>query len=181
MMKTHRRWAGATAVLASALACGPAEEAPDRSSRFAPIQAGEAAPDYMAVGLDGDTVRLTDLRGEVLVLNVWATWCHPCREEMPALQALHETYRDRGLRVVGVSIDGRSSSGLIPGFLEEVGVTFPILVDPQERVVRSFTTIGVPETFLIGRDGTFLHRQVGPFDPLAPEYRARIDAALEAT
>ncbi len=147
-------------------------------SRFRPLQAGEPVPAYAAVDLAGDTLALADLRGEVVVLNLWATWCHPCREEMPALQRLHETYRDRGLRVLGVSIDGRSSAELIPGFLEEVGVTFPILRDPEERVVRAFTTMGVPETFLIGRDGTLLHRWIGAFDPMAPEHRARVEAAL---
>lgn len=174
------RWAsGPLLLLAAGLSAACADGGGEAGgSRFRPLQAGEPVPAYAAVDLAGDTLALADLRGEVVVLNLWATWCHPCREEMPALQRLHETYGDRGLRILGVSIDGRSSAELIPGFLEEVGVTFPILRDPEERVVRAFTTMGVPETFLIGRDGTLLHRWIGAFDPMAPEHRARVESAL---
>jgi cytochrome c biogenesis protein CcmG, thiol:disulfide interchange protein DsbE len=166
--------------LAMALAaCGGGGDAgADGGSRFSPLRTGSPAPAYAAVDMAGDSVRLSDFDGDVVLLNLWATWCHPCREEMPALQALHEAFGDQGLHVVGVSIDGRSSADMIPGFLEEVGVTFRILRDPEERVVRSFTTMGVPETFLIGRDGTLLHRWVGAFDPMADEHRARVEAAL---
>lgn len=168
--------------LAMALAaCGGGEDGSagaDGGGRFSPLRTGSPAPAYAAVDMAGDSVRLSDFAGEVVLLNLWATWCHPCREEMPALQALHEAFRDQGLHVVGVSIDGRSSADMIPGFLEEVGVTFRILRDPEERVVRSFTTMGVPETFLIGRDGTLLHRWVGAFDPMSDEHRSRVEAAL---
>lgn len=166
-------WMGALLLAA----CGGSEGG-DPPSRFRPLAVGDPAPAYQAVSLAGDTVRLAELRGEVVVLNVWATWCHPCREEMPALQRLHEELGPLGVRVVGVSVDGRSSAHLVPTFLEEVGVTFDILRDPEERVVRAFTTIGVPETFLIGRDGVVLHRWIGPFDPLEPVHRARVEAAL---
>lgn len=172
-------WWRMTPLVVALAACGGGDGADAGSgSRFAPLRAGSEVPAYAAVDLAGDSVRLSELEGNVVVLNLWATWCHPCREEMPALQTLHETYRDEGLQVVGVSIDGRSSAELIPGFLDEVGVTFRILRDPEERVVRSFTTMGVPETFLIGRDGTLLHRWVGAFDPMADEHRQRIEAAL---
>jgi len=167
-----------TGVVLAGCADGPEGGGSGQAGRFTPLRAGAPAPAYAAVDLAGDSLSLSDLRGEVIVLNLWATWCHPCREEMPALQALHERFSGEGLHVVGVSIDGRSSADLIPGFLEEVGVTFRILRDPQERVVRAFTTMGVPETFLIGRDGTLLHRWVGAFDPLAPEHVERIEAAL---
>lgn len=177
------RGVGPLGVLVMALAaCGGGDGSDAASggtgSRFTPLRTGSPAPAYTAVDMAGDSVRLADFEGEVVVLNLWATWCHPCREEMPALQALHEAYREEGLHVVGVSIDGRSSADLIPGFLDEVGVTFRILRDPEERVVRSFTTMGVPETFLIGRDGTLLHRWVGAFDPMADEHRERVEAAL---
>jgi len=160
-------------------ACGGDEAAPG-ASRFRTLQSGDPAPAWAAPTLAGDTVRLTDLRGEVVILNIWATWCHPCREEMPALQRVHEALESRGLRVVGVSIDGRTSAPLIPAFLEQVGVTFPILHDPEERIVRQFSTLGVPETFLIDGEGILLHRWVGAFDPLEPPHLARIEAALGA-
>lgn len=175
------RWMAWSPLVVALAACGggdPGDAGAGEGSRFSPLRTGSPVPAYAAVDMAGDSVRLADFAGEVVVLNLWATWCHPCREEMPSLQALHEAYADQGLHVVGVSIDGRSSADLIPGFLEEVGVTFRILRDPEERVVRSFTTMGVPETFLIGRDGTLLHRWVGAFDPMAEPHRARVEAAL---
>jgi len=96
---------------------------------------------------------------------------------MPGLQELHERYGDR-VRVVGVSIDRPGSSAQIRGFLEDVGVGFEILHDPEERIVRSFTTIGVPETFLIDAEGTVRHRWVGQYAPLSDENVAILEGVL---
>ncbi len=123
---------------------------------------GSPAPEYSATALDGEAVSLADHEGRVVLLNVWATWCPPCREEIPALQELHERYVARGLDVVGVSIDGRGERDNIPAFLDGFGVSYPIWLDPAERVTSVFRTQGVPTTFLIGRDGTLLWRHVGP-------------------
>jgi peroxiredoxin len=128
--------------------------------------------------LAGDTVRLADLHGDAVLLNVWATWCPPCREEMPGLQALHATYGDRGLRVLGVSVDSRGAESAIRGFTADHGITFTILHDPSETVSRQFRTTGVPETFLIDRDGRIVHRWIGAFDPEAPDVAERIETVL---
>ena len=120
----------------------------------------------------------TELRGKVVLLNVWATWCVPCRREMPALQALSRELGGQGLRVVGVSIDGADARGDVEAFVQEAGVGFTILLDPGERVVRTFQTIGLPESFLVARDGTLLFRWRGPFDPSSPENRRRVVEAL---
>jgi cytochrome c-type biogenesis protein len=99
---------------------------------------------------------------------------------MPALQRIHEDYVDRGLQVVGVSIDGTYSKDAIARFVARHGITFPILHDAGQSVVTAFRTVGVPETFLIDQDGTIAARFVGEFDPTAESVRASIEALLAA-
>lgn len=147
--------AGAAALLLALAGCGA-------ETRVAPPVVGNPAPAYAAVGMGGDSVSLAGLRGRVVLLNVWATWCHPCREEIPALQQLHERYASRGLELVGVSVDTRSDRGAVADFAREYGMTYAVWLDPEERVSSTFRTLGVPSTFLIGRDGTILWKHVGP-------------------
>lgn len=165
-----RRAASALAVLAALAGCG---EAPGKVAAV-----GSPAPAYAAPTLEGDTLSLAELRGQVVLLNIWATWCPPCREEMPALEALQREYRDQGLRVVGVSIDTPSAAGDVRSFVEQHGLTFTILHDAQEQATRTFRTAGVPESYLIGRDGTLLKRWIGMIQPDAPGVRDPIRAAL---
>jgi peroxiredoxin len=139
---------------------------------------GQPAPAFAAAVLDGDSLSLADLKGEVVLLNIWATWCPPCREEMPALEALAKEYRDAGLHVVGVSIDAASATKEVRDFARQVGVTFTILLDPSERVSSTFRTTGVPETFLIGRDGVLLKRWIGKIDPASASVRDPVIDAL---
>jgi cytochrome c biogenesis protein CcmG, thiol:disulfide interchange protein DsbE len=160
------------ALTALALGCAP------DTDRFRPLQAGDPAPAFAASMPGGDTVSLGALRGDPVLLNVWATWCPPCREEMPALQVLHETYGPRGLRVIGVSVDSRGAESAIRSFTADHGITFTILHDPAEAVSRQFRINGVPETFLIDADGRIAHRWIGAFDPLADDATRRIEAAL---
>lgn len=140
---------------------------------YRPLQAGDPVPDFSATTLAGDSVAIAALDGVVL-LNVWATWCPPCREEMPGLQALHEQFGDRGLHVVGVTIDSAMDANAVQRFLDELGITFLILHDPADRVSRQFRTAGVPETFLIDRDGLLVHRWIGRFDPLSADVVERV-------
>lgn len=147
---------------------------------FLPAQA-EQAPAYAATQLDGGgELSLDELRGEVVLLNGWATWCHPCREEMPLLEQLQQEYGDQGLQVVGVSIDRAGSEARIKEFANEVGVTFTLLSDPKNSFARTFRTSGVPETMLIGRDGELLYRWKGPLEGGVDD-RAIIESALEGT
>ena len=147
---------------------------------FRPLASGDPAPDFGAPVFDGDSLHLASLRGRPVLLNVWATWCPPCREEMPALQALHEELGPRGLRVVGVSVDSRGSEDTIRRFLEEGGYTFTILHDASDAVSRQFRTIGVPESFLIDGEGRVVRRWIGKFDPLAEDVVRDIEALLPA-
>lgn len=158
----------------TALAC----ERPDPAAIRA-IQAGDPAPDYAAATLAGDTISLAGLRGEAVMLNVWATWCIPCREEMPLLEQLHREYSGDGLRVMGVSIDDAGMRAGIEEFVAEHGLTFTILHDPAERVSRVFRARAVPETYLIDRDGQLVRRWIGKFDPMTEDVRRDVLRALE--
>ncbi|MBM4194581.1 MAG: TlpA family protein disulfide reductase [Gemmatimonadetes bacterium] len=126
------------------------------------IAVGAPAPDYATHSLAGDSVSLTALKGKTVLLNVWATWCHPCRDEIPQLEALHQQYKDRGLEVVGVSVDVDGMQDGIRSFMTDFKMTYPVWLDPAERVSAQFRTIGVPETFLIDRIGTIRWRKIGP-------------------
>jgi cytochrome c biogenesis protein CcmG, thiol:disulfide interchange protein DsbE len=148
------------------------------TDRYRPLQAGDPAPVYGAPDLAGDTVALTMLRGHAVLLNIWATWCAPCREEMPELQVLHERYAERGLRILGVSIDERGSEDPIRYFIDDYGLSFTVLHDPAEAVSRQFRTNGVPETFLIDTHGRIAHRWIGRFEPLSDDAVRRVENAL---
>lgn len=124
------------------------------------------APDFTVVTLDGDTLRSAELGGRVVVVNFWATWCGPCRLEMPSLQSLHEDRADDGVLVVGLSTD-LGSVGPIREYVDERDITFPIARATNDHR-RAFGGIqGIPTTFLIDRTGVVRHRVVGYFTPPA--------------
>lgn len=135
-------------------------------------------PTLDAITLDGDSVALTDLRGEVVLLNVWATWCVPCRKEAPELQALHEQHRDRGLRVVGVTVDNRGVEDQIHQFIEQHGMTYDIWWDPDGSAIAEFGAAGVPLTVLLDRDGRVTWRHLGAFHADDPGLREAIRTTL---
>jgi len=139
---------------------------------------GNPAPDWEGFTADGERVPLARLRGQVVLLNVWATWCAPCLREMPGLQALQAHFAGRPFTVVGASVDRRSAKGEVVRFADELGITFPILLDPDQMVMSRFRTIGVPETFLIDADGIIQHRWIGEFDPMQPDVLTRVEALL---
>ena len=149
--------ASCAAALIALVACAGKESVPAR-----PPEVGQPAPHYSAVTLTGDSVSLEQLRGRAVLLNVWATWCHPCREEIPVLQALHVRYASRGLELVGVSVDGRGEEDTIREFATDYTMTYRLWLDPDERVQSTFLAIGVPATFLIDRAGVLRWRHVGP-------------------
>jgi peroxiredoxin len=142
-------------ILAAAVAAGGL--AFFAAGRLAPPEAvavGSRAPEFEARTLDGGSVRrLSDYRGSVLLLNVWATWCVPCQREMPSIEKLYREYAPRGFEVVAVSVDDASAVESIKRFAEEFGLSFEILHDPSGRILRTYQMIGVPESFLIDRRG----------------------------
>lgn len=142
----------ALAAAAALAAC--AEPAP-------PGAVGSEAPAFAARTLDGDTVTLADVDGRAILVNLWATWCAPCRRETPELQALHEAYHDDGLRVIGVSMDGPGARAAIDAFVEEYGVTYDIWWDPDEMATAAFGAAGLPTSYLLGGDGRIVWRRLG--------------------
>lgn len=136
------------------------------------------APSLAAVTLEGDSVSLAELRGAPVLLNVWATWCAPCRQEIPELQALHEQHAADGLRVIGVTVDSRSAAEDVRTFIEEFGMTYEVWWDPDQTSVSKFRAIGVPLTVLIGPEGRIRWRHLGVLKPDDPSLRDAIDALL---
>jgi peroxiredoxin len=125
---------------------------------------GTRAPNFRAVDVRTlDTVGLGDYRGEIMLLNVWATWCKPCEEEMPSMQRLHEALGPSGLKVVAVSIDKASSRHVLE-WVQQRNLTFDILHDQAGRIERIYQTTGVPESYIINRDGIIVKRVIGAFE-----------------
>lgn len=141
-----------------------------------PVTVGSPAPDFAARTLEPlpRTKRIADYEGSVVLLNIWATWCAPCREEMPSIQALHEAYGPSGLAVVAVSIDDPGSEQKIRDFVRQYGLTFEVLHDGPGTIRRDYQTTGVPETLVIGRDGVILRKVVGAADWNSPANHALI-------
>jgi cytochrome c biogenesis protein CcmG, thiol:disulfide interchange protein DsbE len=122
---------------------------------------GKAAPGFTLRTLDGSrTVRMSDLRGKVVVLNFWASWCADCRVEHPSLAAAWRRYQERGVVLLGVAFQDRGSASR--AFVAEVGGEWPQLADPDSRTALAFGVYGVPETFVVDPDGRIVFKQVGP-------------------
>lgn len=142
------------------------------------VAIGELVPRYATISLDGDSVSLEGLEGKVVLLNIWATWCHPCRTEIPQLRALHAQYQQQGLELVGISVDTDGTDDAIRSFMRDFDMTFPIWRDPDERISTQFRVVGVPATFLIDRQGVLRWRMTGPIAPGDTSLSAAIARAL---
>ncbi len=140
---------------------------------------GDQAPDVEVLTLAGDTVALGSFQGEPVLLNLWATWCGPCREETPYLQNLHDTYSERGLRVVGVSQDRGDSGSAIKAFIEEFGVAYTVLADPEMIATDRYGVIGLPATFLVDRDGTIRQVVMGVVTPESPTFESALRSIIQ--
>jgi cytochrome c-type biogenesis protein len=162
--------------VAAVAACAAGDES--TNGAFRPLDVGDAAPAYVSRTLDGDTIRLGGAR-EVTILNVWATWCTSCREEMADLEALSREFAGSGVRVIGVSVDGGNESR-VRRFAESEKLTFAVAHDPEQRVQQIYQVVGVPETFVVGKDGTVLFRYVGNIHPVLDSVRAVVSRATAA-
>jgi peroxiredoxin len=121
----------------------------------------QLAPDFSVVDLSGKTVRLSALRGRVVLVNVWTTWCPPCREEMPSMERLYRQLAGPDFELLAVSED-EGGLDAVRRFVEDLGVTFPVLYDPERQVGTRFGVWGYPETFVIDRSGYVVERVIGP-------------------
>ena len=171
-MAKSRQWGfvgGVVLVLALLLGAGWLAR-----DRFLPVEVGTRAPSFPATDLQGRPVRLEDLRGQVVLLNIWATWCGPCRDEMPSMERLHRELGPRGLKIVAVSVDAapgagapKAQSASQPGggdvaeFARQLGLTFTIWHDPSGQIQRTYRTTGVPESFIIDRNGVIQKKVIG--------------------
>lgn len=151
------------------------DQATDDQPADAMLEIGEIAPDFELVRLDGGTFSLRAQRGRVVLVNFWATWCEPCRDEMPDLQQLWEAYRNDGLLVVGVSLDAGDRS-LIEEFHQTFPVEYPLLLHGRAVAAQYGADHFVPSTFVIGRDGRILDRNVGAIT--RESFEDRIEALL---
>ena len=177
-MSTRNQWfivAGVVAVLAGGFWLAVTQ----LGDELFPIKIGGKAPDFSAVtlptgGLDAAaaasapaaavTKGIDDYEGDVVLLNIWATWCGPCRVEMPSMERLQKQLGPKGLRIVAVSVDDPGMEARIRAFNEELGLTFEILYDAPGAIRQVYQTTGVPETFIIGRDGRIRRRIIGADD-----------------
>jgi thiol-disulfide isomerase/thioredoxin len=194
----RQQWAlvlGVVAILAGVLWAGTHFM---RGDLF-PISVGEHAPEFSAVPLrepvypsaPGDTGftsrpvapgaaphTLASYKGQVVLLNIWATWCEPCRAEMPAIEQLHREFGPRGLKVVAVSVDRAGDEKLIGDFVRDFHLSFEILHDAPGEIQTAYQTTGVPETFILGRDGVIRKKVIGAADWSSPGNRALIAQLL---
>lgn len=141
-------------------------------------EVGHVAPDFTLKTLDGNTVRLSDLRGQkVVLINFWATWCPPCRLEMPTMQQIYAEYKTRGFEILAVNIesDARKEIG---DFAKELRLTFPIVLDPDMKVTRRFRIIGLPVSVLIDRQGIIRAKEIGYHDWTSKTSRKLVEALL---
>jgi len=144
---------------------------------------GTRAPEFHAATLDATPKprRIEDYRGSVVLLNVWATYCQPCIVEMPSIERLYHDYGPQGLRVVAVSVDDADKQTAIRDFVAAHALTFDILYDPSGGIEQTYQTTGVPETFIIGRDGVIRKKVIGASDWDSPGNRALISQLLHET
>ena len=160
-----------TLAVAVAAATGCAEVRPE-----GPPRVGAALPAFAAPLMDGDTVTLASYRGAPVLVNLWATWCAPCREEMPYLESIGREYAGDGLRIVGISSDTRGALDQVRGVVAERGVTYDILLDPAARSTDLFGAFGLPVTFLADAEGRITWMRLGPIAEGDEDFEAALDA-----
>ncbi len=172
-----KQWVLVLAVLAGLLIAGTALVfyGPD----VQPVAVGQKAPDYKAMNLQsGDSIAIrSHYRGHVTLVNIWATWCVPCRVEMPAMQQLYDSLSGRGFRIAAVSID-QEGPEVVRRFAGELKLTFDILQDRRGDIQQAYQTTGVPESFLLDSSGVIMKRVIGAHDWVSAADRALIRRLL---
>jgi peroxiredoxin len=147
----------------------------------APVVAvGAPAPDFNAVeiGGSGATKTIADYRGDVVLVNLWATWCVPCVTEMPSIQRLYDRYRDQGFRVVGIAVDDPPYAERVAQFVRDHGLSFEILHEGSGKVEQDYRARGIPATYVIGRDGRIRVIRQGASDWDSEASRAVVEQLL---
>ena len=156
------------------VACG--KSGSEGGAAFQPLAIGASVPAYAAATLTGDTVRVGGAE-EPTVLNVWATWCVACQEEMAALDSLSREFKSRGVRVIGVSVD-EGETERVRRFASTNHLGFTIAHDPAASIEQSYQVVGVPTTFVIGRDGKLLWKRTGNIVDVMGDVRGAVERSI---
>ena len=143
-----------------------------------PAEVGKQAPDFILADLSGLKTRLSDLKGKVVLVNFWATWCPPCREEIPSMAVLNRVMAGKPFRMLAISID-QGGKDDVNDFFKSSGLTLPALLDSDGRVAKLYGVTGVPETFVIDRKGVILKKFIGALDWSAPEVVQFLTGAMK--
>ncbi len=153
------------AALASGMACADSEKGPDSPADTGGL-VGNPAPDFKIKAVAGSesTISLKDLRGQVVLLDFWGTFCEPCKKSFPKLQALSRKYAGSGLRVIGISEDEDDDRDKIPGFAEKYGAKFSLAWDGNKTIARRYKPETMPSSFVIDKDGIVRFAHVGFHD-----------------
>jgi peroxiredoxin len=146
----------------TACAALPASEWLARDGLQTGIEEGQRAPDFELKDLNGAQIRLSDYRGQVVLINFWATWCGHCRTEFPEIQKAFERNREKGLVVLAVNVQDRKES--VQAYAQELGLTFPVLLDPLGRATTLYRARRLPTSYFVGPKGIIVRKQVGPVD-----------------
>ena len=169
-------WTTPVLFLILALLYGVLTRPPTDSDHSAP-RLGQPLADFTLPDLQGRLVQLAALRGKVVFINVWATWCPPCIEEMPTMQRLYERLHNRGLEILAISIDALGAQVVAP-FMQKYQLTFPALLDSQDRMAHLYHTKGVPESFIVDKQGLLVDKVIGPRDWSHPQIIAMFERLL---
>jgi DsbE subfamily thiol:disulfide oxidoreductase len=145
--------------------------------KMEPMKEKPAAPDFTLATPDGKKVSLKDYRGKVVFLNFWATWCEPCRVEMPEMEKLYREYKGKGLEIVAVNVKDKKDAAL--KFVSSMKLTYPILLDPEGEAGLLYGAWGMPATYLIDRKGVVQARLWGPAEWYSPQARKLIAQMVE--
>jgi peroxiredoxin len=133
-----------------------------------PVRIGLSAPDFAFPGLDGKMVRLSDHRGKTVLVNIWATWCPSCVDEMPSMETLYRKLKGENFEILAVSIDALGAAAVAP-FMKKYHLTFPALIDSDGAIRMGYRTTGVPESFIIDKNGILVQKIVGSLNWARPE------------
>lgn len=168
LLRDNRRWTAVmiAVVFVAGMWIGlTASSASQTTSGVVPSpREGFSAPDFTLETLEGETITLSDLRGQVVIVNLWASWCPPCRAEMPAIEQIYQSYKAQGLEVLAVNTTYQDSEKAAAQFAQDFGLTFPILLDRDGAVSRSYQLQVLPTTYFIDRQGII--RAVIPGGPM---------------
>jgi cytochrome c biogenesis protein CcmG/thiol:disulfide interchange protein DsbE len=176
----RRLWAAAVLLAGAAWIWAARVPEAAGAGQIASPRAGFPAPEFSLPLRSGESAALSDFRGQVVILNLWASWCLPCRAEMPALEAVYAAQRERGLVVLAVNSTHQDSADRAERFVDELGLTFPILFDADGTVSRRYLLRALPTTFFIDRQGVIREVIVG--GPMSPAtLQSRVEPLLADT